>query len=197
LSAFAGANSLPFDEPKPVENRTVWPQADGFAAFVTRNVQFAYRVAYTRLRHVADAEDAVQDAFLKLMAKDRWQTAENERAFVATVVWRAAGERLRRGRVEVADSSLLDTEESPQTGPELQVMHAAEHAQMHKLIDTLPETLRAPLVLAVLEEMTSREVAAVLGLPEGTVRRRITEARQLLREKWKQMGEPHGLRKQR
>jgi RNA polymerase sigma-70 factor (ECF subfamily) len=186
---------LPFDEPKPVENRHAWPKADGFAAFVTRNVQFAYRVAYTRLRHVADAEDAVQDAFLRLMAKDRWQTAENERAFVATVVWRVAGERLRRGRIEVADSDLLATEESPEAGPELQAVHAAGHALMHKLIDNLPETLRAPLVLAVLEEMTSREVAAVLGVPEGTVRRRITEARQLLREKWRQMEEPHGPRR--
>jgi RNA polymerase sigma-70 factor, ECF subfamily len=192
LSVFAGANSLPLDESQPLDDRRAWPEAEGFAAFVTRNVRFAHRVAYIRLRQVADAEDVVQEAFLKLMEKNRWQTAENERAFVATVVWRAAGERLRKHRTEVTDSDLLDTHESPEAGPETQALHTAEQALMHRLIDTLPETLRAPLVLSVLEELTSREVAALLGVPEGTVRRRITEARQLLREKWKQMEVPRG-----
>jgi RNA polymerase sigma-70 factor, ECF subfamily len=192
LSVFAGANSLPLDESKVREDQRAWPEADGFAAFVARNVEFAHRVAYIRLRQVADAEDVVQEVFLKLMEKNRWQTAENQRAFVATVVWRAAGERLRKQRTEVTDSDLLAAHESPEAGPETQALQTAEHALMHRLIDTLPESLRAPLLLCVVKELTSREIATMLGVPEGTVRRRITEARQLLREKWKQMEVPRG-----
>jgi DNA-directed RNA polymerase specialized sigma24 family protein len=49
-------------------------------------------------------------------------------------------------------------------------------------IDGLPEKLRQPLALAALGELKLVEVAAVLGLPEGTVRRRIHTARQLLKQ---------------
>jgi RNA polymerase sigma-70 factor (ECF subfamily) len=51
------------------------------------------------------------------------------------------------------------------------------------MIDTLPEELRQPLVLAALEEMTSAQIAAALGIPDGTVRNRIQRARALLRQK--------------
>ena len=63
---------------------------------------------------------------------------------------------------------------------------------MHRLIDALPEKLRQPLVLSALEELSSAEVAAVLRLPEGTVRRRVAEARALLREKMTAMEVRHG-----
>jgi RNA polymerase sigma-70 factor (ECF subfamily) len=51
------------------------------------------------------------------------------------------------------------------------------------LIDGLPEELRQPLVLSGIEEMTSKEIGALMGIPEGTVRSRISKARQLLRER--------------
>jgi RNA polymerase sigma-70 factor (ECF subfamily) len=54
-------------------------------------------------------------------------------------------------------------------------------AAVHRLIDSLPEELRQPLVLSV--EMNSREIAAAMGIAEGTVRTRLMRARQMLREK--------------
>ena len=92
MNVVAGANSLTFDDPPALAG------ADSFAAFVERNTQLAYRVAFARLRNPTTAEDAVQDSFLKLMAKDRWRAAENERAFVATTVWRVAGDLGRSAR---------------------------------------------------------------------------------------------------
>jgi RNA polymerase sigma-70 factor (ECF subfamily) len=55
------------------------------------------------------------------------------------------------------------------------------------LIESLPEELRQPLVLSA--EMTSREVAAAMGVPEGTVRRRLMRARELMREKMARLEE--------
>ena len=52
---------------------------------------------------------------------------------------------------------------------------------MHRMIDSLPEDLRQPLALST--EMTSREIAAAMGIPEGTVRTRLMRARQMLRDK--------------
>ena len=58
--------------------------------------------------------------------------------------------------------------------------------QLHALIDQLPEKLRLPLALSGLGELSQVEIAKILSLPEGTVRRRIHTARQKLREQWQQ-----------
>ena len=76
-----------------------------------------------------------------------------------------------------------DATPSQTASPEEQAMSADTTAALHRLIDALPEELRQPLVLAGIDEMTSREIAAVLGLPEGTVRTRLMRARQLLKSK--------------
>jgi len=51
------------------------------------------------------------------------------------------------------------------------------------MIDALPEELRLPLVLSTAEELNSREIGAILRIPEGTVRTRLQRARQILRRK--------------
>ena len=56
-------------------------------------------------------------------------------------------------------------------------------AVLEKLIAALPEKLRQPLILSTIEEMSPREVAAVLGINEAAVRSRVFRARQILKEK--------------
>jgi RNA polymerase sigma-70 factor (ECF subfamily) len=51
------------------------------------------------------------------------------------------------------------------------------------MMDALPEDLRVPLVLSASDELNSREIGRILGVPEGTVRTRLQRARQLLRQK--------------
>jgi RNA polymerase sigma-70 factor (ECF subfamily) len=58
---------------------------------------------------------------------------------------------------------------------------------IHRLIEALPEKLRRPLALSSIEEMTTPEIAAVMGLPEGTVRRLLMEARTLVKQKMARM----------
>ncbi len=67
-------------------------------------------------------------------------------------------------------------------------MQTSAEAEIHRMIDSLPEKLRQPLVLCSLEEMSSADVGLVLGLPSDTVRRRVMEARTLLRSKLKKVG---------
>jgi RNA polymerase sigma-70 factor (ECF subfamily) len=55
--------------------------------------------------------------------------------------------------------------------------------QLERLIAALPEKLRQPLILSAVEEMSTREVAAALGINEASVRSRVFRAREILREK--------------
>lgn len=73
--------------------------------------------------------------------------------------------------------------------PEQSVVDGDERALLRQLIEGLPEDLREPLVLSSVEEMTSREVAEVMGIPEGTVRTRVMRARAELRRRFEAMKE--------
>src|ERR1035437_8945818 len=59
-----------------------------FAEMAERQARFMFRVAHGLLRSVQDAEDAVQEALLKLYRTDGWLRMEDEKAFLARTVWR-------------------------------------------------------------------------------------------------------------
>lgn len=157
-----------------------------FAEIVERQAQFMFRVAYSLLRNAHDAEDTVQEAFLKLYRGEAWRRMEDERAFLARTVWRMALDRARRndGRLEdVAEMELPGRERSP----EGRAADEDERVLLRQLIDALPEELRQPLLLSAVEEMSSREVAAAMGIPEGTVRTRLMRARAELKKRFQAM----------
>jgi RNA polymerase sigma-70 factor, ECF subfamily len=156
-----------------------------FTALVLRQSRFVFRVAFAVLLNAHDAEDAAQETFLKLYRNGGWRQAENEQAFLARVAWRVALDRRRAARPASTDSeseSMLDLP-SPTPGPEQTLVEANQHAMIHAMIDALPEELRLPLVLSATDELNSREIGSVLGIPEGTVRTRLQRARQILRQK--------------
>jgi RNA polymerase sigma-70 factor, ECF subfamily len=162
-----------------------------FAALVGRQAHFAFRVAFAVLLNSADAEDAVQETFLKLHRNRGWRDAANERAFVARVAWRAAVDLRRAARPtsflqEAGGEAAIDPP-SVEPGPDELLMGADLEALVHGLIDTLPEELRVPLVLSSTEEMNSREIAGVLGIPKGTVRTRLQRGREVLKQKLESM----------
>lgn len=150
---------------------------DEFAGLMERQWRFACKVAWSVLRNAHDAEDVAQDVFLKLLRSGAWRSIRDEKAFIARAAWRAAVDRLRM-RAPVA---LEDEMPAPQPGPEAVAVAADWQRAIHALIDSLPEELRQPLALSA--EMNSRKIAAVMSLPEGTVRTRLMRARQRIREK--------------
>ena len=162
-----------------------------FAGLVERQWRFACKVAWAVLRNRQDAEDAAQEAFLKILRARAWRGLRDERAFVARTVWRAAVEEWssRRARLRrQADSThnaeglaAADRVADGSLGPEGIVVAANWEAAVHRLIDSLPEELRQPLALSA--ELSSREIAAAMGIAVGTVRTRLMRARQILREK--------------
>jgi RNA polymerase sigma-70 factor (ECF subfamily) len=166
------------------QTETPTDRAELFSALIDRHASFLYRVAFTLLRNPQDAEDAVQDALLKLYRGDAWQKAAEERAFLAQCVWRAGLDRLGTAAAKAMrhaeDVSALDL---PGVGadPEMQAAEAQQRSLMRRLIEALPETLRQPLLLSAIDGLRSNEVAQMLGIPEGTVRTRLMRARAELR----------------
>jgi RNA polymerase sigma-70 factor, ECF subfamily len=156
-----------------------------FTALVQRQSRFVFRVVYAVLLNAHDAEDAVQETFLKLYRNGGWRDAGSERAFLARVAWRVAVDH-RRASHPAALASEPETQvelPSPVPGPEQTLVAANQHALVHSMIDALPEDLRLPLVLSASDELNSREIAIILGIPEGTVRTRVQRARQVLRQR--------------
>ena len=165
-----------------------------FTTLVQRQSRFVFRVAYAVLLNAHDAEDVVQETFLKLYRNRGWQHLDNERAFLACVAWRIAVDRRSRSSQPTCptlDTSAADDRPSPDPSPEQTLLFSDQQAIVHSMIDTLPETLRLPLVLSAFDELNSREIGGILGIPEGTVRTRLQHARQLLHLKLNNIQETH------
>lgn len=163
-----------------------------FSALVQRQSRFVFRVAYSVLLNSYDAEDAVQETFLKLYRNRGWEKADNERAFLARVTWRTAMDHKRRLSPPLsvsANSPDLEELASRLPGPQEEVSAANQRSLVHVCINSLAEELRVPLVLSTFEELTSREISSILRIPEGTVRTRLQRARQILRQKLTSMKE--------
>jgi RNA polymerase sigma-70 factor (ECF subfamily) len=153
----------------------------GFAGLVERQSRFVFRVAYALLRNRHDAEDTVQETFLKIYRGGRWDAIENERAFLARAAWRLAVDKLKRGK-SVATRPDLEPAAAG-ANPEDAAVAADWNAAVHRLMDALPQELRQPLALSAIDELNSREIAEVMGIAEGTVRTRIMRARGILKQK--------------
>jgi RNA polymerase sigma-70 factor (ECF subfamily) len=93
-------------------------------------------------------------------------------------------QRGRKREVPLEDPATLTEEVSSSDVPADEALHGSQvGARLERLIASLPEKLREPLILSAVEEMSPREVAATLGINEAAVRSRVFRARQILREK--------------
>jgi RNA polymerase sigma-70 factor (ECF subfamily) len=160
------------------------PEA-AFALLVERQSRFVFHIAYTVLRNAEDAEDVVQDTFLKLFRTGAWKQMRDERPFLARMAWRmAVGKKpAKRSALKYEPPEVVSEESTPEGA----YIVAERRRTIHRLIDALPEKLRRPLALSSIQEMTAPEIAAVMDLPEGTVRRLLMEARALVKEKMARM----------
>jgi RNA polymerase sigma factor (sigma-70 family) len=145
----------------------------------------AFRLAMSVLRNRADAEDVAQDALLRAyrgFAKLRERGAF--RGWLCRITWRLALDKQRgtrrREKRETASTFVPGTPERS-----VEQMAVANEFDRHlaKAMDELPEKLRQALVLAAIQGHSTREVAEMLDLPEGTVKSRVHLARKQLTEK--------------
>jgi RNA polymerase sigma-70 factor (ECF subfamily) len=148
-----------------------------------RHNRTLYRTARAILRDDAEAEDAVQEAWLK--AYRSLGTFRGGSKLSTWLVRIAANEALMRRRRNARAPLAASDDDfdliSSAPGPEGEAQHGEARQALEARIDALPDDFRAVFVLRALEELNVAETAAALGIPEATVRTRFFRARALLR----------------
>ncbi len=159
---------------------------DALEALVREHARFVFKVAMAVLRNHHDAEDAVQETFLRVMRhRGELGGVRDARAWLARITWRIAVDRRKAPAAPPQQDMELTLQHarSPQPGGEQTVISTQMLEIAERLVEQLPRDLREVLTLSTVEEMTGAEVAAVLGIPEASVRSRLFRARQLLKNK--------------
>jgi RNA polymerase sigma factor (sigma-70 family) len=163
------------------------PDSQRFRTVVLPHLADAYGLARWLTGDRADAEDVVQDASLRAFRALGGFSGGNARAWVLTIVRNAAYDWLRKNRsanvVAVDDLAALeqalpvrDAAERTET-PEAALIAKTEAARLDAAIAGLPPLFRETLVLRDVQGLNYREIAAVTGVPIGTVMSRLARAR--------------------
>ena len=154
-----------------------------FEARLADSSALAVRVAYSVVRHQQDAEDVAQEAFARAYRRfGQLRDRDAFRAWLVRMTWRLAIDFHRQNRRRVArEEAASPAVATP--GHEDEAIQAQRSARLWQAIDALPEKLRIVVVLVSIEEQTVRDVATLLNVPEGTVKSRLFDARQRLKER--------------
>jgi RNA polymerase sigma-70 factor (ECF subfamily) len=164
-----------------------------FEALMRRHNRALFRTARAILRDDAEAEDALQEAYLQA-----YGAIGNYRAEAKLSTWLArivANEALMRVRKRTRRAAIVplqpgaaedEINEIPDGNTDETPERQAQRSEMRRLleaqIDSLPDDYRVVFVLRAVEELSVEETADALGIPQPTVRTRLFRARSLLRE---------------
>ncbi|HEX9163893.1 MAG TPA: RNA polymerase sigma factor [Thermoanaerobaculia bacterium] len=141
-------------------------------------------IAYNHLGTVADAEDAVQETFLKIHRAASTYTGE---ASFATWIYRilinTCYDALRKRRRRREEATLDDVPESAErTAP---TVDDAKRLTLRKLLDRLPEQRRSVFTLFEIEGLSHAEIASILDITEGNSKWILFSTKKQLQEQWK------------
>jgi RNA polymerase sigma-70 factor, ECF subfamily len=157
---------------------------EAYDQLVERHQGAVYRAALAALRAPEEAEEVAQDAFVRAFAAlDRYRGEASFKTWVLKIVWRRALSRRRSTwwNRQRAPSDSIDTTVDRAAGPEHQAAGAELERHLRRLIAALSPKLRDALLLATAGVYSYDEIAAMLGIPIGTLKWRISEARKQLR----------------
>jgi RNA polymerase sigma-70 factor, ECF subfamily len=173
--------------------RALSGDAGAFRAITQKHNQRLYRLARGVLRNNADAEDAVQEAYVSAFTHLESYRGESTLAsWLSRIVLNEALTRLRRRRptvdldalsragkeAEIIQFPLAPPSDDPErTMAQRQILQIVERAT-----DSLPEAVRLVFITRVIEGMSVEETAQLLGIKPETVKTRLHRARQLVRE---------------
>jgi RNA polymerase sigma-70 factor, ECF subfamily len=158
--------------------------SETIAALVAEYSATLYRVAYSVVRNNAEAEDAVQEAFLRVLKhRDKLGEIRDLRVWLVRITWNVVLDRKRRAKTRPENDDIADFARVLPSGDRAaddEIISSQEHARILALIDRLPAKERQALLLSAVEELTTAQIAAALKTTESSVRSRIFRARREL-----------------
>ena len=166
------------------ETRSSAAPATDVEALVATYSALLFRVAHAVLRNAAEAEDAVQDTFVRVLGhRAKLEQVQDMRVWLVRIAWRIALDRRRRIIPDQMDEAFARS----LVGSHLPADQALAESRELKLVleqmDRLPRGEKHVLLLAAVEEMKTIEIAEVLGKSESAVRALLFRARTRLRER--------------
>ena len=154
------------------------------AGLVSQYAGTLYRVAYSVLRNSADAEDAVQEAFVRVLRhRETLAEVRDQRVWLIRIVWNVVLDRKRRMKTRPETDDVAELARVLPAGglsAEERAAAAQHHAHVLACVEKLPAKERQVLLLSAFEELNSVEIASVLGISESSVRSRLFRARNLM-----------------
>jgi len=157
---------------------------EALAGLVSQYSGTLYRVAYSVLRNPSDAEDAVQEAFMRVLRhRDTLSEVRDQRVWLIRIVWNIVLDRKRRSKTRPETDDVAELARVLPAGglsADDRAVAAQHHAHVLACVEQLPAKERQVLMLSAFEELTSVEIATVLGITESSVRSRLFRARNLM-----------------
>src|ERR1051326_4958687 len=161
-------------------------------ALAAQHMPMVFRICWSILRNHHDAEDAVQECFLRVLKfQDRIHEVRNPKTWLARIAWTTALDRRSQRppnertspRRDLLEADTLESLPDPALPLEQRVAGRELQAIRERLIGPLPDELREPLELSAVQELNSTEIAEIMRIPAESVRTRLLRARQLLKAK--------------
>jgi RNA polymerase sigma-70 factor (ECF subfamily) len=183
-------NALPAGEAELLQHLRAGDSA-AFTRLMRSNNQRLYRLARGILRDDAEAEEAVQEGYVRAFTHLEGFKGEASLAtWLARIVMNEALARLRRRKPTVALDEMADTlaadenAASPVSAPSPEQALARQEIRrtLERAVDALPAGFRSVFILRTIEQMSVSETAAALGIPPETVKTRLHRANKLLRQ---------------
>jgi RNA polymerase sigma factor (sigma-70 family) len=152
-----------------------------------------YTLARYLMRDEADAEDAVQECYLRALrhfdsyrgpAMRPWLLAILRNVCKAEFARRAAQPIAAESNEDESSADELPPWQEPPLSPEAELLRHHDGATIRRLVAALPEPFREAVVLRDINDLSYREIAEVVGAPVGTVMSRLARARSMLRARW-------------
>jgi RNA polymerase sigma-70 factor (ECF subfamily) len=169
-------------------------QAARFEAEALGYIDSLYRTALRLTRNAADADDLVQETYLKAFrSADRFEPGTNLRAWLFTILHNTAKNRARDRARDMVTIDSEAVERAVEAGPRLAsevgatpesllVRHILD-PDLQAALDALPEAFREAVWLRDVEEFSYAEIAEMLSIPVGTVMSRLSRGRRMLFER--------------
>jgi RNA polymerase sigma-70 factor (ECF subfamily) len=154
-----------------------------FEAEMVPHLDAAYTLARYLLGNDADAEDVVQEAFLRAFKYFRGYRGGDARAWLLTIVRNTSRGWLRRERAAaqmVEFDEEIHSEAVEQEQPEAELFRAVDRERVREALDGLPAEFREVVVLRELQGLSYQEIGEICEIPAGTVMSRLSRARKRL-----------------
>jgi RNA polymerase sigma factor (sigma-70 family) len=161
-------------------------ERERFEQALLPHLDAAYNLARWLTRDDHDAEDLVQAAYLRALKFFGGFRGTNSRAWLLTIVRNTCYTWLDQKRtrgLETAFDEKIHSAESNAMDAEKRVLRQEDEQLVRRAVEELPVELREVVVLRELEGMSYNEIAAIAGIPMGTVMSRLARARERLRER--------------